>query len=59
MDPLTAIGLASNILSFIDFGVKLTAAAYEVYGSADGATIVGWSCVDKNLVIWLAFLANA
>ncbi|KAL2073179.1 hypothetical protein VTL71DRAFT_10503 [Oculimacula yallundae] len=38
MDPFTAIGLASNIISFIDFGTKLVIAAYEVYESKDGAT---------------------
>jgi hypothetical protein len=40
MDPLTAIGLAGNILAFIDFGTKLAKAAYEVYESKDGATAV-------------------
>jgi hypothetical protein len=38
MDPLTAIGLAGNILAFIDFGTKLVTAAYEVYESKEGAT---------------------
>ncbi|KAK4234261.1 hypothetical protein C8A03DRAFT_37969 [Achaetomium macrosporum] len=38
MDPLTAIGLASNILSFIDFGAKVVSRAVDVYGSASGLT---------------------
>jgi hypothetical protein len=38
MDPLTAIGIASNILSFIDFSAKLIAGAHDVYNSASGTT---------------------
>lgn len=36
MDPLTAIGLVSNILSFIDFSVRLLKGAKEVHGSQHG-----------------------
>ena len=38
MDPLTAIGLASNILSFIDFATKVVAGAVAIHGSASGLT---------------------
>lgn len=38
MEPLTAIGLASNILSFIDFGAKVIACAKEIHGSVAGVT---------------------
>ena len=38
MDPLTAIGLASNILSFIDFGVKVVSGAIEIHESTSGIT---------------------
>jgi hypothetical protein len=38
MDPLTAIGLASNIVQFIDFSTKLIHGAKEIYDSATGAT---------------------
>jgi hypothetical protein len=38
MDPLTAIGLASNILSFIDFSAKLIKGAYAIYISPSGTT---------------------
>jgi uncharacterized protein YukE len=38
MDPLTAIGLASNILSFIDFSAKLIKGAYKIYSSQSGTT---------------------
>ena len=38
MDPFTAIGLASNILSFIDFSAQLINGAQEIYDSASGTT---------------------
>lgn len=38
MDPLTAIGLASSIVQFIDYSTKLIHGAKEIYGSATGAT---------------------
>lgn len=37
MDPLTAIGLASNVLAFVDFASKLIAGSYEVYSSSTGS----------------------
>lgn len=37
MDPLTALGLASNVVQFVDFSSKLLCGAYEVYSSASGA----------------------
>jgi hypothetical protein len=36
MDPLTAIGLVSNILSFIDFSARLLKGAKEVHDSRHG-----------------------
>ncbi|KAK0628372.1 hypothetical protein B0T17DRAFT_151498 [Bombardia bombarda] len=36
MDPLSAISLASSILTFIDFGVKIVATAGEIGRSAKG-----------------------
>jgi hypothetical protein len=38
MDPLTAIGLASNILTFVDIATKVVTGTHEVYTSATGAT---------------------
>ncbi len=38
MDPLTAFGLASNVVAFIDFGCSLVSSAVEVYNSVDGTT---------------------
>jgi hypothetical protein len=38
MEPVTAIGLASAILSFVDFAQKVATGADELYNSAAGAT---------------------
>lgn len=38
MDPITAIGLASSILTFIDSATKIVRGTYEVYQSTSGAT---------------------
>jgi len=38
MEPVTAIGLASAILSFVDFAQKVAIGADELYNSAAGAT---------------------
>ena len=37
MDPLTALGLAANIVQFVDFTSKLISQSHEIYRSADGA----------------------
>jgi hypothetical protein len=37
MDPLTALGLAANIVAFIDFGAKLLKTAAEIYDSGKGS----------------------
>jgi hypothetical protein len=36
MDPLTAIGLVSNILTFVDFSTKLLQGAKEIHDSLSG-----------------------
>ncbi|KAH7367379.1 hypothetical protein B0T11DRAFT_53324 [Plectosphaerella cucumerina] len=38
MDPLTAVGLASNIIAFVDFSSKLVKVAAEVRRSTSGVT---------------------
>lgn len=38
MDILTAVGLASNILSFIDFAGQCVKGAYDIYNSELGST---------------------
>jgi hypothetical protein len=39
MDPLNAIGLASTIVQFVDFGWKIAKETKDVYESAAGATL--------------------
>jgi hypothetical protein len=38
MDPLTAAGLAGNIITFVDFSTKVLSRARQLYESASGAT---------------------
>ena len=38
MDPVTCIGLAASILTFIDFSSSLVRGSYEVYKSSTGTT---------------------
>jgi hypothetical protein len=37
-DPITLLGLASSIITFVEFGYKVTAAAKQVRDSAQGMT---------------------
>ena len=37
LDPLTAISLASSVVQFTDFGIRLVAGTIELYYSLDGA----------------------
>ncbi|KLO81697.1 small s protein [Fusarium fujikuroi] len=39
MDPLSSVGLASNILQFVEFSVKLVSKGVEIYSSTDGAPL--------------------
>ena len=36
MDPVTAIGLASGIISFVTFSIKLVSGAIKIHDAADG-----------------------
>jgi hypothetical protein len=38
MDPVTAVGFAASILTFVDFSWDLITGAYEVYKSTTGTT---------------------
>lgn len=38
MDPLSALGLASNIIQFVQFASKLIAESQEAYDSIDGVS---------------------
>jgi hypothetical protein len=37
MEPLSAIGLAGNIIQFVDFGTKFVSVAAEIYKSSTGS----------------------
>lgn len=37
MDPVSAVGLASSILTFVDFAVNLVSGSVKIYHSVDGA----------------------
>lgn len=37
MDPLTALGLASNIVQFVDYSSKIISTSRQLYNSASGA----------------------
>lgn len=50
LDPLTALGLASNIVSFIDYGCKLISDGYELYGKGTLGGTEELELVTKDLV---------
>jgi hypothetical protein len=54
MDPLSAIGLASAIITFIDFGCGLVGDAHEIYRSANGLNQgleeIGVACERSNKI---------
>lgn len=39
MDPITAIGLASSLITFVEFATKIVTGTYEVYTSSEGTTV--------------------
>lgn len=39
MDPITAISLASSLITFVDFAGKIVTGTYEVYNSTSGTTV--------------------
>lgn len=39
VDPFSALGVAGNIVQFLDFGSKLVSKGKEIYSSADGSSI--------------------
>jgi hypothetical protein len=36
MDPISALGLASNIIQIVDFAARIISRSYEIYNSTDG-----------------------
>jgi hypothetical protein len=39
IDPVTALGIAGNVIQFVDFASKLVSKGSEYYGSIDGALL--------------------
>ncbi|CAJ2509260.1 Uu.00g142860.m01.CDS01 [Anthostomella pinea] len=39
MDPISAVGFASSILTFVEFSSKLVRGTYELYQSSNGTTV--------------------
>ena len=61
LDPLTAIGLAGNIVQFIDFSLTIVSKASEIRQSADGVPRENrdLEIVTKDLVAITARLKNS
>ena len=38
LDPLTAVSLASSVVQFVDFGIKVVTESIELYHSVDGSS---------------------
>jgi hypothetical protein len=49
MDPLTAFGLAANILQFIDFAGRLFGLGKEIYRSGESARNLHLGLIVKDL----------
>lgn len=51
MDPISALGFASNVVSFVDYAVKLVFEVRDVYTSATGSTedVQTLDAIAKNL----------
>jgi len=56
MDPLSALGLAGNIVQFIDFGSKLVCKGRQIYKSSVGALDqhVDLEAITNDLVLLIA-----
>jgi hypothetical protein len=52
LDPFSALGLASNIVQFIDFGCKLLSTGRELHNSTDGVleSNIELEVITKDLI---------
>ena len=52
MDPLSAVGLAGNVVQLLDFGLKLIEKSKDIYASAEGIEIrnIELEHITQNLV---------
>lgn len=60
MDPITAVGLASSIITFVEFGFKLVDGAREIHLSTTGKTAHNATAevVVTEFKLWSARLAT-
>ncbi len=56
IDPIIVLGIASNDVQFVDFGIKIVSKGREVYKSADGKLAEN---VDLEAVTRVFVLINA
>lgn len=54
MDPITAFGVATNVLQFLDFGQRLYATSVEIYSAANGTS----SKVSDSKILLQDFVAS-
>ena len=61
LDPFSALGLAGNVVQFVDFGTKLFSEAAELYHSVDGTLQVNaqLEAITEDLSILSAELGSA
>lgn len=50
IDPLSALGLASNILQFVEFGCKLVSDGYELHENGSLSGVDELELVTKDLI---------
>ena len=52
IDPITALGIAGNVVQFIDFGLKATSKAREIHRNNEGKTAenTDLELISKDLV---------
>jgi len=59
MDPLTALGLAANIIQFVDFASKLLSTGQELYQSGASAPNLELSLVADDVLLLCTKLKNS
>lgn len=60
MDPVTAIGLASSPVQFVDFGIRVVSKGFKIYRSVDGCLIenLDLEVVTNDLIVLQKKLAT-
>ena len=57
MDPISALGLAANVVQFIDIGCKLFSKSHALYKSATGVSVEDWEL--ENIASSIGQLAES